>query len=275
MKRIKIVGLCLVATFAMSAMVAASAHAGQYEECVKQSKNPVTKKYEGKYLDKSCNEEASEAQKEEGKHNKYERSPGVTAEHAGFTAKTKSAELVGAAGSIVCKKSRTAGTITGPKTNSEVVTFEKCEITGALEGECHSAAQAEGVIVTNLLSTTLIDHGEKGLSGGEPAEGEVWNQFTGPGGAEGIQAEYLCAGIALIRTKGSLSGVFTEGSLNVSSKKAEIEFEGEFPGGLGFGEQDLYSELSLDGGATWENIGPGVEKTKGKVKQAGKIVIRT
>lgn len=265
MRRMRIVGLCAIAMLTMSALAAASAHAGEYGECVIAPK--VSGKYTGKYLDKNCNEEASATQRSEGKKNKYERVSGVSPANAKFTAKGKSAELVGAAGSIICKKSSTVGEITGPKSDSEVVTFEDCVITGALSGECHSAGQSSGVIVTNKLTTTLIDHGEKGLSGSEPAVGEVWDEFTGPA-PEGIQAEYLCAGVALIRTKGSLSGVFKSSSLNVSSNKAEIEFNS------GKGEQDLYSELSTNGGATWENIGPGVEKTSAKTKQSGKIVIR-
>ena len=56
MKRIKIVGLCLVAMFAMSALATSAAQAGEYGKCVKTAKNPTTKKYEAEYNDKNCQE---------------------------------------------------------------------------------------------------------------------------------------------------------------------------------------------------------------------------
>jgi hypothetical protein len=263
MKRTRIVGICLVAMFAMSAMIATAAHAGEYGECVKQSKP-----YKGNWTDKNCQITSP------GKEGKYEWSPGVIAGNAALVAKTKSAELVGAAGTIACKKSLVAGKITGLKTNTEQVKFEGCEFKGAVTGECHSAGQPAGIILTNQLKSTLIDHGEKGASNGEPAVGEVWNQLAAEPGLEGVQAQFLCASIVEIKTKGTVSGVFTSGSVNVMAKKAEIEFNGklgEVPGK--FGEQDLASEASV-GGGPFEPAGQAVEKTSAKIKQAGKIEIR-
>jgi len=261
MKRMRIVGLCLVAMFAMSALGATAAHAGEYGECVKQAKP-----YKGGFNDKNCQEANA------GKEGKYEWVP---LNHVvNFTAKTKTTELVGAAGNIQCSKSSTVGTMgPGSKENHEVITFEGCEFKGPVNGDCHSAGQPGGVIVTNTLTTKLIDHGEKGLSGGEPAAGEVWNQFAGPP-SSGIQAEYTCASIVVLRTRGSVSGVFTSGSVNVMSKKALIEFNGvlgESPGK--FGEQDLYSEASI-GGGPFEPAGPAIEKTTAQQKTAAKVEIK-
>jgi hypothetical protein len=259
MKRIKIVGLCLVAMFAMSALATTAAQAGEYGKCVKASP-----KNTGAYSDKNC-------QTLVGSGGKYEWVSGVSPAMS-FTAKTKSAELVGAAGTISCKKSSTVGTIEGTKTNHEVVTFEGCEFKGAVTGECHSAGQGSGVIVTNKLETTLIDHGEKGPSGGEPKAGEVWDSFKAESGT--VQAQYLCAAIVEIKTEGTLAGVFTSGSINVMAKKAEIEFNGklgEEPGT--FGEQDLQSQASI-GGGPFEPAGQGIEKTSGKTKNSSKVEIK-
>ena len=260
MTRIKIVGLCLVAMFALSALATTAAQAGEYGKCVKQAKP-----YKGGYEDKNCQTVSGT------KTGKYEWVPGVSPAMS-FTAKTKSAELVGAAGTISCKKSSTVGTIEGTKTNHEVVTFEGCEFKGAVTGECHSAGQASGVIVTNKLQTTLIDHGEKGPSGGEPKAGEVWDDFKAESGT--VQAQYLCASLVEIKTEGTLAGVFTSGSINVMAKKAEIEFNGvlgEEPGK--FGEQDLQSQASI-GGGPFEPAGQGIEKTTGKTKNSEKIEIK-
>ena len=262
MKRTRIVGICLVAMFAMSAIIATAAHAGEYGECVKQSKP-----YKGNWTDKNCQISSP------GKEGKYEWSPGVIEGNRVLVAKTKAAELVGAGGTVSCKKSVTAGKITGLKTNTEQVKFEGCEFKGPVVGECHSTGQPGGVILTNQLKSTLIDHGEKGASGGEPAVGEVWNELAAESG--GVQAQFLCAALVEIKTKGTVSGVFTSGSVNVMAKKAEIEFNGvlgEQPGK--FGEQDLATEASI-GGGPFEPVGQSIEKTTAKIKQSGKIEIRS
>jgi hypothetical protein len=263
MTRIKTLGLCLVAVFALSAMAASAASAGEVGECVKAAK--VGKTYTGKYTDKNCQILATELQKTEGKKNKYEWSPGVTPANSKFEAKSKTAKLEGPAGTITCKASVTKGEWTSNKTDSEVATFTSCEFNGAVKGECHSAGQAAGTIVTNKLTTNLLDAGEHGLSGGTVGAGEVWDQFVSAE-PSGIQAEYLCAGIVEIRTKGSLSGVFTPASLNKVSPKATIEFNGSI------GEEDLFNEASVAGGP-FEPAGPGIENLVAASKGA-KIEIR-
>ena len=102
--------------------------------------------------------------------------------------------------------------------------------------------------------------------------GEVWDSFKAESGT--VQAQYLCASLVEIKTEGTLAGVFTSGSVNVMSKKAEIEFNGvlgEEPGK--FGEQDLQSQASI-GGGPFEPAGQGIEKTTGKTKNAEKIEIK-
>jgi hypothetical protein len=261
MRRIRIVGLCLVAVFAMSALAATAAQAGEYGKCVKQAKP-----YKGGFNDKNCQETNP------GHEGKYEWVPGISPA-VPFTGKTKAAELVGAAGTIACKKSEAAGTVEGTKTNHEVVTFEGCEFKGAVTGECHSAGKPVGVIETNKLLTSLIDHGEKGPSGGEPASGEVWASLKPETGT--VDAQYECASLVTIKTEGSVAGVLTKGSINVMAKKAELEFNGvlgEEPGK--FGEQDLQNQASI-GGGPFEPAGQGVEKTTAKLKISDKIEIKT
>lgn len=263
MTRIRIVGLCLVAMFAFSAYVASAAQAGQDGECVKAPK--VEKKYTGHYTDKLCKVHATAGEEAEGKKNKYNW---VSPAAATFTATSGVATLKGPAGTILCTASTTVGHWTGPTKNSEVATFTGCEFKGAVTGECHSAGQAAGTIVTNELETTLLDHGEKGPSGGEPAEGEIWDIFTAKGGS-GVQAEYQCAGIVVIRTLGSLGGIFSAKSINKASTKGEILFKGE-----GSPEQDLFNEASIAGGP-FEPAGPGFETLTGKIVNSKKMELRT
>ena len=79
MKRIKIVGLCLIALFAFSAVAAASAFAEgrpEYKLCAKVAK--VEGKYNGSYSDKGCTTEATGG--------KYEREE--VAENTAFTGRS-------------------------------------------------------------------------------------------------------------------------------------------------------------------------------------------
>jgi hypothetical protein len=252
MKRIRIMGLCLIAVFAFSAMVATAAQAGEVGECVKAAK--VGKFYTGGYTDKNCTVVSGT------KTGKYEWSPGVAPANAKFTASTKVATLASAAGTITCKKSTTAGEWTGLKTNHEVITFTSCKLS-VTSGECHSLEEAEGSgIIKAFEDTTLIDNGEKGPSGGEPVSGEVWNSYapaaTSPYGI--YATEFKCAPGVVFRSSGSVSGVVTP--VNTMSAKLTTAF------GEGKGEQDLNTEFNQ--GTGWNPTGPNIETATGASKGA-------
>ena len=266
----KLIGMCVVVALGVGAL-ASSAQAAEVGECLKLEK--VEGVYHGHYVDKNCLTAATPLQEAEGKHNEWEWSPGLAPANRPFTGKTKAVELIGAAGSIECRKSATAGEWTGPKTSVQTTTYEGCEFKGGPVNECHSAGQGPGVIVTNALVGTLIGHGETGPSRGEPATSEAWDSLVSAE-TSGIQMEYLCAELVLIRTLGSVAGVFTPASVGVRTKTGLIEFNGvlgEEPGK--FGEQDLFSEASI-GGGPFEPAGQGVEKTTNKFKAAHQIEIR-
>jgi hypothetical protein len=272
MKRIHIVGLCLVAVFAISAMASSAAFAGEYGQCLKIS--PVTGKAlkNTKYKDENCTIKESVSdpdgkyewypgapakcqgaknghytdnactvgQKESDPDGKFEARCGAEAGSGGnfgkanncatFTSKTGFAALstpaLGAS-AVECQKSTGSGEITGPKSGSTITTFTECSTKGE---KCQSKGEPAGTIKTFEILTTLIDHGEKGLSGGEPISGEVWTEFSIKS-PETSLAIFSCTGVGFFSAIGSNAGV-TEGNINKmgTSNKTEIK--------VGLGEQD-------------------------------------
>ena len=273
MRQLRIVGICTFAVLAFGVAGVSAAQVAEVGECLKTAKN-AERHFTGHYIDKACTAPATKLQEQEGKANKYEWSPGVAPANAKFTGKGKAAEFVGAAGTFVCTKSAIAGEWTGPKTDTEVITYRGCAFKGAVyPGDCTTAGQPMFTIVTNTLDTTLLDHGEHGPSGGEPAEGRVWDALASAE-PSGVIADFVCDSLVEIRESGSVSGVFTPESLNTMTKKAALEFNGilgEEPGK--FGEQDLHSEASI-GGGPFEPAGQGILKTTFSLKFSGKIEIR-
>jgi hypothetical protein len=227
MKRFKIVGLCLMAVFALTAIMASSASAGQFGTCIK-------KKGAGNYEGKYCEKKAAEP----GKGNS-EWVPNAAAIKT--LSEGGASALKGGAGEIACKKGSNVDEITGATTNKELFTFHECTLKPfelpcknaeieIEEGKGKNAKKVKvGVINTYPLKSHLIDHGEKGPSGKEPASGEVWNVieaegmmnagFTGPG-------PYLAAfecGPVPFEVTGSVSGVINKEYVNAKLKKGKVK----------------------------------------------------
>jgi hypothetical protein len=207
MTRIKIMGLSLVAVFAMAAMAAASASATPtFYECAKAAK--VSGKYTGKYNNAACTEVNGTGE------GKYELQAGVGKGKA-FKGKGAAAVLHTPAvgGEVTCKGSKDEGknTLTGQK---EVkVTFTGC---ASLGKTCNSAGAKSGEIKTNPLAGTL---------GYISATGpKVGVSLTGEAGKP--SAEFACgtgAGSLNIVTTGAVIGEIT-GDINKISKEATDAF---------------------------------------------------
>lgn len=219
MKRFTVVGLCLAAVLAFTAMAVSSASAfPEYKACVKTAKNPTTKKYEGKYSVKTCATEASGTEQSEGKHNKYEReeynkgksaTPAFKGKNKGsphnnlvdptcptgkFNTSTHKCEEEGKAtasepadiaGTTTCTKEAVLGSITSPTNTKWKTTYSKCS---ALETPCNTKSQSSGVIVTNELESTLVFLNPTNTEAGLKVKGL---------GAGGELAQYECLGGAL------------------------------------------------------------------------------
>jgi len=261
MKRFKVMGLCLVAVLALSAMVVASASAAlpEYKACVKVAKNGVTKKYEGKYSVKTCATEASPTEQSEGKKNKYEReeynkgksaTPTFKGKNVGTPknlivdptcpegkfnngthkceepGKAKGSEKAQIGGVTECGKEAVLGTITGPKTTQWKTTYSKCK---ALETPCNTAGEKSGVIVTDQLEATLVYLNSAKTEPGIQVHGN---------GEKGRLAQYEClAGALKVQVFGQ---VLAKQSGNTNSA------EGKTTNKVGQGPLVLQSNLYLE-----------------------------
>ena len=190
--------------------------------------------------------------KKEGKKNKYEWDPNSA--NIPFTSEGGASYLKGA-GEIKCEHDTDSGTFEGATRDKDVFRFTDCEVFpfGEL---CKSYGAEAGEIVTYELSSLLIDHGEKGLSGKGPAAGEVWMQETNAGdhtdpvfGSGPWLASFECQGIPFV-VSGSISGVVPKTYIEAKLKAGKTRKDGR-PGKPTIkveftekgGEQDLETTL--------------------------------
>jgi hypothetical protein len=204
MKRMKIMGLCLIAVFSMVVVVASSASAAPtYYECAKAAK--VGKTYTGNSNNNTCTESNA---KGEGKYNLQ---PGRGKDKA-FKGKGGAATLHTPAvgGEVKCGASKDEGFISSSFTGQEKVkvTFTKCTSLGK---NCSSAGGKKGEIKTNPLEGALGYISTSGKKVGVSLKGE--------GGAD--SADFNCEGL-VIETKGAVIGEITGdiNAINASSTDA-------------------------------------------------------
>ena len=230
MTRARVVVLVVAAAAASGAMSATAAHAGEVGVCARAAK--VKKHFTGRYLDKQCAIAASAEQRAAGKKNKWEWKSAAGAKYTGQIA----GSFRSGASASFCRGT-VEGEFTGWQTGRDVLTFSCWEIGGF---RCTSTGQSYGTVVFTQ-ATYLIDHGMKGPDGGEPAEGEVWQEYQSPEGLDGLQSFGDCY-ILGYRVTGSLTGrVAFTGS---SSHRFEVSFGNA-------GEQPIEQEYEVGGGGDW------------------------
>ncbi len=189
MKRIRIVGLCLVAAFAVSAVVSASAFAAapEFGKCVAKAG--------GKYATSACDSEKAKAEK-------YEWTPGPGAK-PGFTSAMKAGlkatlETVKKT-KVVCEGETTKGEVASAAEVGHVVaTFTSCTSSGF---KCHSeigGKQAEGEIKTVSMHGGL---GYEKLGTKPPLNNKTAEELTPEGGGE--FTSFTCAGIS-VKVRGAV-----------------------------------------------------------------------
>ncbi|HYM45490.1 MAG TPA: hypothetical protein VES65_04930 [Solirubrobacteraceae bacterium] len=224
MRRLRVVGLCLIVVFAFGAVVSASASAGTEPalwECAKAAtiKVGTIKKYVGEYTDKHCSIAATTKQKEEGLVNKYgpfqewnlAAKKGKAKVFTGEGYKHGGANLVIAGvGGLSCATVKDTGEFTGPKSAGNVVaTFTGCEL---LHHQCETGVTL-GEIKTNPLK------GEIGYINASLHQVGVLLSPEGTYATTGLH----CAEIAL-RTSGGVIGEVVS-KQNVYTTEATLNFE--------------------------------------------------
>jgi hypothetical protein len=219
-RRIRILGLCVIAGFLLSMVAGATAQAStEILACVKAQKS--NKGFSGRYEDKQCTVEAPG-----GTGGKYELDVGGKWVGRG----KKKVKLVSAGAEIVCATSRGSGTLLGPTRLQGTLLLLKCA-----EGKsaCTTQGHKAGEIETNVLLGALE----------EGAGREVLVSFTGreAGSTEPAPmerfAEFECGGTRF-DLHGTVSGKWA-GAVNELVKNGDggIEFA------LGSGEQELIEQF--------------------------------
>jgi hypothetical protein len=211
MRRMKMMGLCLVALFALTAVAVSSASAAEpaFYECAKLTAKPFT----GKYTDKKCSKEATAEEKAAGKKNKYELKEGIGAKGGvkGFKGKGGKATLHTPAvgGEVTCKSFGDTGKVSTPTTETDVVsTFKTCE---SLKKKCASPGQKAGTIVTNPLKGSLGYISKSAKTVGVDLSPESGT----------VLAEFNCEGLEIVTT-GAVIG--TMSPVNVFTKTEDTVF---------------------------------------------------
>jgi len=220
MKRMRILGLALVAVFALAAVAASGASAAPaWYECAKLAK--VEGKYTGKFMDKLCTVNATAEQIAEGKKNKYELQPGIgkgkpfkvkggaATLHVIIPATGKGAFPGGAHVEVKCTSFKGSGSAGLPNTVSKVTSeFKGCTV---LAAPCQSGSK-KGVITTNSLNGEMVD-----IEGGSGV-GTLLKAESGP-----VLASFTCTKVASTNVLGSVIAEHT-GNVGTISKTSADNF---------------------------------------------------
>jgi hypothetical protein len=221
--------------------------------CVKAPKGT------GEYEDKNC---TKSSETEKGKYNLVSSSGGNAEQKAEFTFtdKSKTTELkIPGLGTIICKKDTSKGRATGGSTTEDEITLTDCTNT-VFKTNCYNVAATKegksggtievggdpegitghGKTLQVTIPDELVNYGETSPTWNgheyvevEPAEGEVWTEYSG-NRELGFLAAFYCKtplGEDPFVIVGNVAGVTTP--VNVMTKKSEVVF------GEGKGEQAL------------------------------------
>lgn len=247
MKRMRILGLALVAVFAFAALTAAGASAVKptWKFCGK-----TEPKNTGNFTEKLC---ATASVPGEGK---YELKEGI-GKGKGFKGKGGKAVLhnvIPGKGDITveCESFKDKGSVAAPSSVLNVTSeFKKCKSLGF---PCKTEGGKKEVITTKVLA------GELGwLDKGHTAAGESLTSQAEPG--SGYLAEFECEGIAKVRVHGAVIGSVSPA--HVVSKESVSQFSvGEFLGEPAPGYKPLTNPPAFEEGA--EPVGVLLTELNGK-----------
>jgi hypothetical protein len=247
--RRKMMAVCLVAAFALAAVVSASASAARPEfgRCVAKAG--------GKFLNSGCSKPSVPGKE------KFEWEPGVV--KGKFTSAIKvstkaTLETVGGT-KITC----TGETATGEFTNAKEVgkvqpVFTGCETTGV---KCSSAGKGEGIISTSPLGGVL---GVEKVGTKTPENDKLALELHSEAGNV---AEFSCAGIPVV-VKGSVLHPATTNKMSLTTTEKFKATKGEQkPDKFAGGPVDQHILESNKAGGAFEEAGQSIESvTTGEEK---------
>jgi len=265
MTRIKVLGLALVAVFAIAAIgsAAASAAGPIYFTCGKAPKNEA-KEYTGHYAGKECKK--SEFTPTGGK---YLLVPGIG---KGKAAKTKGGVAIlhsvnpeaHADIPVECQKFKGSFEVVAPNgVKNAKTTFSKCKALGA---PCENVKKE--TIETKVLAGSL--------GWINKAEGTVGTDLVSEASPGGPVAEFTCAALGEIRTTGSVIGQ-NEADVGVTTGTSNLKFApGKFFGAINEkSEPWVEGKPKTEGELCWTPIvnipnleGAGIDILKTEVKGA-------
>jgi hypothetical protein len=266
MRTVRLVGVCLVAAFALGAIAASGAQAAEYGQCLAKkhgnysnagctTSKPHKGKYEwypgppatclakkkGNYANSSC---TTLSKPHKGKYEK-QGGPGFTS-----TGGLVYLEAPVLAGPIMCTGSSDSGKITSVTTDEDQLTFTGCTYEGL---KCTTRGELAGTIVSDELETTLVDLGL----------GEVGTKFQSKSGPYGY--EYTCEAAAEVRVYDWVTAL-DGGNVNQPSHTGTQDFA------LGVGEQDLEAEVDI--GLGWMGPDHAYQETSVTDNYASAVEIR-
>ena len=233
MKRMRILGLALVAVFAVVAITAGAASAKPtWKECT----NKGFEKNTGNYSDKSCTTKV-------GGTGKYELKAGI-GKGKGFKGKGGEASLhnvIPGKGDIkvTCASFKDAGSVVAPSGVAKVTAeFKKCKSLGA---PCKTEGGKKETVTTKSMAGSLGY-----LNKAHTAAGQSLTSEAEPG--TGYLAEFECEGLAKVRVHGAVIGTLSP--FNVVSKESTSTFAvGPYLGELAPGYTPLVNPPAFEEGA--------------------------
>lgn len=239
MKRMRIMGLCLVAVFAFTAIAASSAMAepkGEYGFC---------KKEKGPYKTSGCTTKAVGATEEKFAWVPLSAPVSFTSEMTAGT--TATLETVGGT-KISCKKEHGTGEVATPTEVANVIAhFEECS---SSTFPCQNKGGTTGDINTEPLSGTT---GVEKLGTTPPFNNKLAGELHGPGG--GPLAEFECAGLSVVTTGSVLHPVSSGKMLTLAKEKFTASKGEQKPEKYLGGTTDEHILESSTGGGPAEEAG--------------------
>jgi hypothetical protein len=253
MKRIRMLGLCVVAACAMSALGATSASALEYKTCIKSPTDT------GNFTEKACvagapgNGEYELGAWNQGKKHTFKGKASHPVNYLVNPIEPTNTELnplgfpKGAVGFFTATGSKSAGELTGPSTSTFTEEFKGVKSEGK---NCNSPGEGKGKIKTFLLGTTLVP-----LAAGSGQAEEVYSAAS-PG--TGLLAEFECEGLGnkdhgavIAEIVGASGGATKTFSVHVSSRGGNPNNLQEFmkAGGTGSAAEEEGATDAIEIGA--------------------------